>query len=69
MDSNKRVVVLYHGKCNQIENSRDRREQVMELEYVPKVITGYTEKIILVSYVGEHNDINSWLLPWPTFSI
>lgn len=35
---------LHHGKCNQIESSRDRKEQVIEPEYVPEVITGYSEK-------------------------
>lgn len=35
---------LHHGKCNQIESSRDRREQVIELQHVPEVITGFPEK-------------------------
>lgn len=35
---------LHHGKCNQIESSRYKREHVIEMEYIPELITGYTEK-------------------------
>lgn len=43
LDSNKGVMVLHHEKCNQVESSWDR-QQDMELECVPTVITRYTEK-------------------------
>lgn len=53
MDYSNEVVVLHCGKYNQTEISWDIREQVMKLEYESKVITEYTEKIILVSCVGD----------------